>query len=67
MKREWEDAVLRGSIDELQRLLASGADIDARDRHGQTSLMRAASEGQAHVVAWLVDRGAALDHTGSTG
>ncbi len=30
MGREWEEAVLRGSIDALQRLLASGTDIDGR-------------------------------------
>jgi hypothetical protein len=64
---EWEDAVRRGSIDQLQRLLASGADIDARDGHGQTALMLAAREGHAKVVEWLVDHGAALDHTAKYG
>ena len=67
MTREWEDAVHRGSIDELQRLLTSGADIDARDGHGQTALMLAAVEGYGHVVGWLVERGAALDHTAKYG
>jgi ankyrin repeat protein len=64
---EWEDAVRRGSIDQLQRLVASGADIDARDGYGQTALMLAAREGQAKVVEWLVDHGAALDHTAKYG
>ena len=64
---EWEDAVRRGSIDQLQRLLASGADIDARDGHGQTALMLAAREGHAKVVEWLVDHGAVLDHTAKYG
>ena len=64
---EWEDAVRRGSIDQLQRLVASGADIDARDGHGQTALMLAAREGHAKVVEWLVDHGAALDHTAKYG
>ena len=63
MKREWEEAVLRGYLDELQRLSASGADIDARNGKGQTSLMLAAAEGHAPVVEWLAERGAALDHT----
>jgi len=67
LKREWEEAVLRGSIDALQRLLASGADIDARNGKGQTSLMLAAAEAQAHVVEWLAERGAALDHTAKYG
>jgi ankyrin repeat protein len=64
---EWEDAVRRGSIDQLQRLVANGADIDARDGYGQTTLMLAAREGHAKVVEWLVDNGAALDHTAKYG
>ena len=45
MTYEWEDAVRRGSIDDLQRLFAGGVDINERDQYGQTALMRAASEG----------------------
>jgi hypothetical protein len=67
LRREWEEAVLRGSIDKLQRLLASGTDIDARNGKGQTSLMVAAAEGHAHVVEWLALCGAALDHTAKYG
>ena len=67
MTPAWKDAVRRGSIDELQRLLAAGADIDARDEHGQTALMRAAVNGHPHVVDWLVARGAGLDHTAKYG
>ena len=67
MTLEWEDAVRRGSIDELQRLLSAGADINARDRHGQTALMLAAVKGDTQVVGWLVEHGAALDHTGKYG
>ena len=62
MTREWKQAARRGSIDELQRLVAGGADVDARDEHGQTALMLAAVEGHGHVVEWLVEHGAALDH-----
>jgi len=67
LKREWQEAVLRGSIDELQHLLTSETDIDARNGKGQTSLMLAAAEGHAHVVEWLAERGAALDHTAKYG
>ena len=67
MTREWEDAVQRGSIDELQRLLAGGADIDALDGHGQTALMLAAVKGYGPVAGWLVEHGAALDHTAKYG
>ena len=67
MTREWKDAVRRRSLDELERLAAAGAQIDARDEHGQTALMLAAVEGHADVVDWLVGHGAALDHTAKYG
>ena len=67
MRGQWENAARRGSIDQLQRLSASGADIDARDRYGQTAIMLAARAGHAKVVEWLVEHGAALDHTAKYG
>ncbi len=67
MTLDWEDAVRRGSIHELQRRLADGTDIDALDGHGQTALMLAAVAGHEHVVEWLVERGASLDHTAKYG
>lgn len=67
MTREWADALRRGAFDALQRLLAEGADIDARDQHGQTALMCAARDGQQPVIAWLVEQGAALDRTAKYG
>lgn len=67
MRSEWEEAVLRGRVDELQRLVDCGIDIDTRNQKGQTSLMLAAAEGQAPVVTWLVTRGAALDQTAKYG
>jgi uncharacterized protein len=65
--REWEEAVRRGAIETLERLWAHHTNIDAKDRHGQTGLMIAAREGHASVVTWLVERGAALDHTAKYG
>lgn len=67
MTQEWKAAVQRGSLDELERLAAAGADIDARDAHGQTALMLATVDGHADVVEWLVGRGAMLDHTAKYG
>jgi hypothetical protein len=67
MTREWKAAVKRGSTDELQHLLQNGADIDARDEHGQTGLMLAAAEGDGALVDWLIERGAALNHTAKHG
>jgi uncharacterized protein len=67
MRREWENAVHRESISDLQRLLLGGCDIDARDHYGQTALMLAAIDGSGRVVAWLVEHGAALDRTAKYG
>ena len=67
MTPAWENAVSCGRIDELQRLLAAGSDINARDGRGQTALMLAAREGHCEVVEWLIQHGAALDHTAKYG
>jgi ankyrin repeat protein len=63
VRKAWEEAVRRGDAAALDRLLAAGADVDAKDPHGQTGLMVAARDGRAAVVDLLVARGAALDHT----
>ena len=60
---DWERAVGSGDIATLQRLLADGHDINARDGYGQTALMRAAHAGRRQAVAWLIERGANLDCT----
>jgi ankyrin repeat protein len=67
MQAAWAEALERGDAGTLEQLLAGGADPDARDRHGQTSLMRAAHAGQAEVVALLIRHGAALDVTAKFG
>ena len=67
MTREWEQAVRRGDVECLRRLLMAGADPNARDRHGQTALMIAAHTGESRVVGFLLENGAALDHTAKYG
>ena len=61
MTKEWDSAVTRGDVAALGRLLDGGADPNARDKNGQTALMRAAHQGQAPVVRLLINRGADLD------
>lgn len=63
MNAEWEQAARQGNVDTLERLLAKGTDINARDAHGQTALMLAARIGHGPAVALLVERGADLNHT----
>jgi hypothetical protein len=47
-----------GDVDELQRLLPRVVDINARNRHGMTALMKAAFFGHEPVVRVLLEHGA---------
>src|SRR5688572_2157540 len=67
MTKQWKAAVHQASVAALQDLLTAGADIDARDEHGQTALMLSALAGHTDVVKFLIEHGAALDHTAKFG
>ena len=67
MDARWEDAVNRGDVQDVRNLLDQGADVDARNRHGQTALMLAAHAGHREVVAVLVAHRANLNTTGKYG
>jgi ankyrin repeat protein len=63
----WEDTIKRRDIDAIRELLSRGADIDARDRYGQTGLMIAAHSGDLEIVATLIENGASLNVTAKFG
>jgi ankyrin repeat protein len=63
MTPDWKAAVGAEDTARLAALLDAGADINARDEHGQTALMVAARDGRTSVVRWLIERGADLNHT----
>jgi ankyrin repeat protein len=67
MTADWQRALEAGDVDALSALLAKGADVNARDRYGQTSLMVAVIHGRLEVVRWLITGGAHLDHTAKFG
>ena len=55
------EAAYRGQLEEVQRLVAAGATVDARDPENRTSLMWAAFNGHTDVVAYLLRKGAELE------
>ncbi|HEY3068283.1 MAG TPA: ankyrin repeat domain-containing protein [Methylomirabilota bacterium] len=63
MDLAWEQAVTAGDVEAVRRLIRSGANVNARNRHGQTALMVAAHRGDRGMVEELVASGADLDVT----
>jgi len=47
MEAAFEQAIERGDAVAVRELLGRAADVDARGRHGQTGLMRAAHRGSS--------------------
>jgi ankyrin repeat protein len=58
MDPDLDSAVAHGDVEAVLRRLDAGADVNARDRHGQTALMRAAHSGDGTMVEALLARGA---------
>ena len=67
MDAAWEEAITCGDMRKTRALLAQGADVNSRDRHGQTALMLAAHAGHRKVVETLVAHRADLNVTAKFG
>lgn len=66
---EFHRASSQGNIAEVERLLASGIEVDTRDQHGRTPFLWAVYEKQLPVARLLLQRGAniaAFDSNGHT-
>lgn len=60
-------AARRGNVPVAEALLDGGADLEARDRAGDTPLRRAVNCGKPAMVAFLLSRGAKVDSKGNRG
>ena len=55
-----------GDLERVRAYLDAGGDIDEESFLGETGLSRGAGAGHLEVVAFLIDRGADLDHCESS-
>lgn len=60
-------AARRGNVPVAGALLDCGADVEARDKLGETPLHRAVKCGKTEMVAFLLSRGADIDAKGKSG
>lgn len=51
-------AATRGSVAEMETLLAAGADLNSPGEHGYTPLHNAVEQGAKEAVEWLIAKGA---------
>ena len=51
----------QGDLDEIQRLVANGVDLDEADYDGRTCIHLAASEGKMEVVKFLMAKKVSVD------
>ncbi|PIP41595.1 MAG: hypothetical protein COX19_03135 [Desulfobacterales bacterium CG23_combo_of_CG06-09_8_20_14_all_51_8] len=61
VNKQLTDACLYGRIDEVKKLLESGADPNSTDSYHQSALCIAAWKGHLEIVALLLEKGAVLN------
>lgn len=61
MSSKLVEAAERGSLTEVESLIAAGADLDQRDARGRTAMMAATHANRIDVVQALIDAGADVD------
>ena len=61
------DAVGEGRLEEVERLVSAGADLEAQDENGATALVVAASNGRTEVAEWLLKNKANVNASNAAG
>ena len=56
-----------GNLERIESLLSIGADVNARDKHGNTALMNASYRGHLEIVKLLLFKGADINAESSPG
>jgi len=57
-------AAAHGRVEVARILIDAGANVNARDSHGETALMRAAQMGYAETAKLLIESGADVNARG---
>src|SRR5262245_13053793 len=60
---ELHSATWAGRLEETEALIEAGADVNARDGHGETAIFGAAAWGRSDVVRLLISKGAEVNLT----
>ena len=63
----WNDSGSLKSFDEIKSLLKKGADINAKNKDGETALMKMAKWGELELVKYLVENGVNIDKKSPNG
>lgn len=61
------DAAKAGDLEQVQRLVVEGVDVNEGDKNGETPLIVASLEGQGEIANYLLQRGARIDATNASG
>lgn len=61
------DAARAGDLEQVQKLVVQGADVNAKAVRDETPLMLAALAGQGEIVNYLLQRGADIDARNASG
>ena len=67
MNEDLKRAAERGNLPEVKRLLAAGAEVNAKDLEGQTALIWASKQGHLEVVRTLLATRADVNPKGKDG